>query len=92
MKTTNVILWGGTGQSKVIRPLVESLPNHKVVAVFDDTEDLSPPFSDIPLYCGWGDFTEWVTINPNCKFVVTIGNPHSIARRDISSKLILSLS
>ena len=90
MKVNKVIFWGGTGQAKVLRPIVDSIYNHKLVAVFDDTKNLIPPFEDVPLYYGWTQFNEWVKDNPNCKFVVTIGNPNAIIRRQISEKLILS--
>ena len=43
MQTERVILWGGTGQAKVMRPVLERA-GAKVIAVCDDTTDLPPPF------------------------------------------------
>ena len=54
-----VIFWGGTGQAKVMRPIVEDCGS-RLVAVFDDTIDLLPPFQDVPIYYGWRGFQEWI--------------------------------
>ena len=84
MAVNDVIFWGGTGQAKVLRPIIDSMLNHRLVAVFDDTEGLTPPFEDIPLYIGWSNIAKFI----NCKFAVTIGNPHAVVRRNLSDKLI----
>lgn len=78
---SNVILWGGTGQSKVVRPIVEHY-GAKVVAIFDDNHNLPAPFSDIPLYYGKKGFQEWIQSKnrTNLSFCVTIGNPYGHAR------------
>jgi len=86
----NVILWGGTGQAKVVRPIIEN-SGCRVVAVFDDTVGLKPPFDDIPLYCGKESFDNWYKENTNltrfCGFCVAIGNPHGEIRLRISEYL-----
>jgi len=76
-----VILWGGTGQAKVVRPMVEHF-GAQVVAVFDDTPELRPPFPDVPLYHGHEGFAKWIRSQDRSSlgFVVTIGNPHGRAR------------
>ena len=51
MKPKNVIFWGGTGQAKVVRPIIEAYGG-KLVAVFDDNPKLPPPFPDVPLFYG----------------------------------------
>ena len=53
-----IIFFGGTGQAKVVRPIIE-YNGSKVVAVFDDTPKLQKPFQDIPLYLG-NEFKEWI--------------------------------
>jgi len=70
-----IILWGGTGQAKVIRPIVEYYGS-KVDAVIDDTPDLTSPFSDVPLYKGYEGFLEYIADKniDEVGFVVTIGN------------------
>lgn len=70
-----VILWGGTGQAKVIRPILEHYGS-KVDAVIDDTVGLESPFSDIRIYSGYKGFLEYIRdkISEEIGFVVTIGN------------------
>lgn len=76
-----IILWGGTGQAKVMRPIIEHYGS-RVVAVFDDTPDLPSPFTDVPVYRGWAGFSDWVRDQDRKKigFCVAIGNPHGRAR------------
>ena len=38
-----IVLWGGTGQAKVLRPIIEHYGS-SVVAVVDDTAELKSPF------------------------------------------------
>ena len=47
----DTLVWGGTGQAKVIRPIIEA-DGHRVVAIHDRDPDLPPPFDDIPLIAG----------------------------------------
>ena len=84
----NVILWGGTGQAKVVRPIIEHFGG-KVVAVFDDTPNLKPPFPDVELNFGQ-DFDKWIkTRNPDeTGFCITIGNPHGRVRLKLHDKLV----
>ena len=84
-----VILWGGTGQAKIVRPIVEHYGS-KVVAVFDDTPNLSPTFPDIPLYFSWNGFQKWFRIQTNVEdigFCITIGNPHGRVRLKLHEQL-----
>lgn len=76
-----VILWGGTGQAKIVRPIIESFGS-KVVAIFDDNEALAPPFSDIPLYYGKKGFHKWIKTQnrKELAFCIAIGNPHGGVR------------
>ena len=83
-----VVLWGGTGQAKVMRPLLAHY-GARVVAVFDDTPNLVPPFPDVPLYHGWNGFTQWIATQKRdaLGFCITIGNPHGRVRMALSEKL-----
>lgn len=77
-----VILYGGTGQAKVVRPIIESLGS-RVVAVFDDTPGLPPPFPDVPLHRGMDGFREWLQSQSRGSgfgFCIAIGNPHGRVR------------
>ena len=85
----NVILWGGTGQAKVVRPIIEYY-GAKVVAVFDDTPTLPPPFSDVELYRGYEQFQMWIKSRnrQGIGFCVTIGNPHGRVRIRLHDLLV----
>jgi sugar O-acyltransferase (sialic acid O-acetyltransferase NeuD family) len=84
-----IILYGGTGQAKVVRPIIEYYGS-KVIAVFDDTENLNQPFENIDLFTGYESLLKWKeTINVNeIGFVITIGNPNGNFRLDLHEKLI----
>lgn len=76
----HVILWGGTGQAKVVRPIIEYYGG-KIVAVFDDTPNLTAPFPDIPLFQGMIEFPSWISQwKGKLGFCITIGNPHGRVR------------
>ncbi len=84
-----VVLWGGTGQAKVVRPIVEHWGS-RVVAVFDDTRGLPAPFPDVPLYEGWPGFEAWLREHDHrdTGFCVAIGNPHGRARLRLHGQLL----
>jgi sugar O-acyltransferase (sialic acid O-acetyltransferase NeuD family) len=88
-KIKNVILYGGTGQAKVVRPIIESY-GVRVVAVFDDTNGLISPFEDKPIYYGFDSLKIWVANNKydDLGFVVCIGNPNGAARCRIAKKIL----
>lgn len=76
-----IILWGGTGQAKVMRPIIEALGS-RLIAVFDDTPGLIPPFADVKLYLGRKEFGAWLAERRGdpVGFCVAIGNPHGRER------------
>jgi sugar O-acyltransferase (sialic acid O-acetyltransferase NeuD family) len=76
-----VILWGGTGQAKVVRPIIEH-HGSKVVAVVDDTVGLESPFEDVEIYHGYDGFKSWLKGQKikELGFCICIGNPHGHAR------------
>ena len=84
-----IILWGGTGQAKVNRPIVEHY-GAKVVVVFDDTPGLNSPFSDVPIYRGWDAFEEWFKNHKKSElgFCIAIGNPHGRIRCQLHDQLV----
>lgn len=84
----SIILWGGTGQAKVVRPIIEARGG-SVVAVFDDTPGLPPPFPDVPLYLGWKGFCAWRERQDGVPFgfCIAIGNPHGRVRLKIAEQL-----
>lgn len=84
-----IILWGGTGQAKVVRPIIENNKS-KVIAVFDDTPGLKSPFPDVRLYGRYKEFKAWIKDQDREKigFCLSIGNPHGRARIRLHEMLI----
>lgn len=84
-----VILWGGTGQAKVTRPIIEYY-GARVVAVFDDTPNLSAPFPDVDIYRGWEGFQTWIKGQDRKEigFCIAIGNPHGRVRLNFHDRLV----
>lgn len=85
----NIILWGGTGQAKVVRPIIEYYGS-KVVAVIDDTPGLKSPFPDVEIYCGYEEFKAWIKSQnrEELGFCVAIGNPHGRVRLRLHEMLM----
>ena len=84
-----IILWGGTGQAKVVRPIVEHYGS-KVVAVFDDTPNLASPFPDVPIFFSWSGFKNWAETQNDIHeigFCIAIGNPHGRVRLKLHEQL-----
>ena len=84
-----VILWGGTGQAKVVRPIIEYF-GAKVVAVFDNTPNLKSPFTDVEIYHGYEQFLRWIESQNRGEigFCVAIGNPHGRVRLQVHDLLM----
>jgi hypothetical protein len=84
------LLWGGTGQAKAVRPIIEHYGS-RVVAVFDDTPDLPSPFSDVEIYRGKPAFRQWIAqqaSRDDLGFCVAIGNPHGRIRLNFHEMLL----
>jgi sugar O-acyltransferase (sialic acid O-acetyltransferase NeuD family) len=84
-----IILWGGTGQAKVVRPIIDYFGS-EVIAVFDDTLNLTSPFNDVPIYHGWNGFLDWIKDKNRNEigFCIAIGNPHGLVRLKLHTELI----
>jgi sugar O-acyltransferase (sialic acid O-acetyltransferase NeuD family) len=84
-----VLIYGGTGQAKILRVIVEHYGS-TVSAVIDDTPGLQSPFPDIPIYEGWDGFQNWIKgqDRENTGFLVAIGNPHGRVRLRLHEALV----
>lgn len=84
-----IILWGGTGQAKVLRPIIEHF-GCKVAAVFNDMPDSEPPLAGIPFYRGPDAFKEWISGKDRAAlgFAIAIGNPHGRVRMRLHQRLV----
>ena len=61
--TRNFVLWGATGQAKVLWELL-SYDENKVIAIFDNNTDIKElsPIKKVPIYHGQAGFLEWVNL------------------------------
>jgi sugar O-acyltransferase (sialic acid O-acetyltransferase NeuD family) len=86
---SKVMIYGGTGQAKILRVIVEQYGS-TVSAVIDDTPGLQSPFPDIPIYEGWEGFKNWIKGQDrgNTGFLVAIGNPNGRVRLRLHEALV----
>lgn len=84
-----MVLWGGTGQAKVLRPIIEHYGS-SVVAVIDDTAGLKSPFDNVEIYHGYEQLKPWIDEQNKDKigFCIAIGNPHGDVRIKLHDFLI----
>jgi sugar O-acyltransferase (sialic acid O-acetyltransferase NeuD family) len=89
LKTTDMIFWGATGQSRVLRECMES-SGLRLVALFDNNNALTSPFPDVPLYFGRGGFEDWISRRNSSAavaFLVAIGGEKGKDRVEIQQYL-----
>ncbi len=71
------IIWGGTGNYRVVRELLES-QGSRIIAMFDNNPGLVNPYPEIPFAGGEDKLAEWISRNAgikgSLKFLVTIGS------------------
>jgi sugar O-acyltransferase (sialic acid O-acetyltransferase NeuD family) len=86
--TSSIIVWGATGQAKVVREAV-SLTGVELAAVFDNDEDAVSPFPDVPIYHGWAGFLEWKRdVDPSAYgAVVAVGGTRGHDRVHLGTQL-----
>ena len=84
-----VVLFGGTGQAKVLRPIIEA-NGSRVAAVFDDTPGLASPFADAPIHRGYEGFQRWLGGRDpqSVGFAIAIGNPHGRVRLRLHDRFV----
>jgi len=85
----NMIFWGASGQAKVLRECMKNT-ELKLVALFDNNEDLVSPFSSVPLYFGKKGFEDWITkrcTSSSIGFLVAIGGDRGRDRLEIQEYL-----
>ena len=78
-----VILWGGTGQARVLNECLYNTDD-KIVAVFDNA-DVAAPFSDIPFHVGEDGFRSWRQARRSSNvlyFLIAVGGPQRLMLHD----------
>lgn len=53
------IIWGATGQAKVLRECLQQM-GITLVALFDNNELVAPPFADVPLFYKQAGLHQWL--------------------------------
>lgn len=84
-----MIFWGATGQAKVLRDCMKN-SERKLVALFDNNENLVSPFADVPLYFGKKGFEDWIAkrgTGGSISFLVAIGGDKGKDRIEIQEYL-----
>jgi sugar O-acyltransferase (sialic acid O-acetyltransferase NeuD family) len=83
-----IIFWGATGQAKVLRECMEP-QGWRIVAIFDNNQEISSPFSDVPIYYGRSGFELWQENNQTnqTSFIVAIGGDRGNDRLEIQKYL-----
>ncbi len=90
IQPTHAILYGGTGQARVVRPILAAA-SIEVALIVDDTPGLASPFHDVEIVRGMRGLHEWLVRvggKTGLGFCVTIGNPHGRARVRIAEQLV----
>lgn len=81
------IIWGGRGQAKVLRPILEH-HGYRLVAMFDRDPATPPPFADMALLGGWEAFERWAAERTEATvFAAAVGGGHGRDRCGIAARL-----
>jgi sugar O-acyltransferase (sialic acid O-acetyltransferase NeuD family) len=84
----DVIIWGGKGQAKVLRPILED-DGHRLVAVYDRNNLVAVPFADVPFITTEAEFWKWLSSRSDSKlgFVLAIGGENGRERCRLADQL-----
>lgn len=88
MPKMQIVFWGATGQSKVLRELTTQL-GYELVALFDNDMQVRSPWPGIPLFHGSAGFENWRKTRVDADFyaLVAIGGSRGKARVQIQEQL-----
>jgi sugar O-acyltransferase (sialic acid O-acetyltransferase NeuD family) len=86
--TTELVIWGATGQAKVVREALG--PDLNVVAIFDNDAHRASPFPGVPIFHGPSGFARWKAERGDLSgigLVVAIGGDRGRDRVAIQDRL-----
>lgn len=84
-----LILWGGTGQAKVINEYLTYNNEYRLVAIFDNNENVTTPIYGVPIYYKKAGFEKWIGENgDDFYFCIAVGGDKGIHRLKIHEYLI----
>jgi len=83
-----VVLWGATGQAKVLRPIIER-QGYSIAYLYDRNPSVLPPFEGVPLLSNLAEFEYCLEQNSAALygFAVAIGGNLGCERLAIAGKL-----
>lgn len=82
-----IVFWGATGQAKVLRELLSD--RSRLVAVFDNSPVVEPPFADVPLIRGRDGFLAWRKVHAEpLGCLVAIGGDRGRDRLELQEFLV----
>lgn len=85
---TPILLWGGTGHAKVLRPILVA-QGYEVTAIYDRDPTVSPPFPDVSLLSGISALDQWLDRNRKVRyFAIAIGGDKGSDRLEIADALV----
>lgn len=87
-ESSGVVVWGATGQAKVLKPIIEGC-GLVIKRLYDRNADIVPPFGNVPLDSDLDVFEDW--LEENCEslagFAVAIGGDRGCDRLSVAGKL-----
>jgi sugar O-acyltransferase (sialic acid O-acetyltransferase NeuD family) len=84
-----VVVWGATGQAKVLREALDP-QTHVIVALFDRDRSLESPFESVPLFPGEEGFVRWLASERDpgsVMAIVAIGGDRGADRLELQMRL-----
>jgi sugar O-acyltransferase (sialic acid O-acetyltransferase NeuD family) len=81
-------MWGAGDQGRVNWKILNGL-RCELVALIDDTPNLTAPIPDVPLLRGWSELEAWLGTEEreSLGFVLAIGNPYGHVRCELHDRL-----
>lgn len=89
MSAQRIILWGATGQARVLRDCLAD-SGYELAALFDNNRGVPPPFADVPLHYGWEGFLAWQAQQPAgeaIRFLVAVGGDLGKDRTELQRRI-----
>lgn len=86
--TPELIIWGGTGNFKVLYELFGE--RYRIIGYFDNSSEVREPYRGIPCLGGMNDLDAWLRTrqSPLPRFIVSAGHVHGRARLGIHAELV----
>jgi sugar O-acyltransferase (sialic acid O-acetyltransferase NeuD family) len=83
-----VVVWGATGQAKVLKPIIEAL-GFEISLFFDRADEVISPIAQVPLVHNESELEDWVERNRDAtsRFAIAIGGRRGRDRLQIAGRM-----